>query len=44
MQIVKLHDLSTSLCVCFFFSGIYPNQLFRPYLNGIYEVPLKLLH
>ena len=24
-------------------SGICPNQLFRPYLNHIYEVPLKLI-
>ena len=32
-------------CVCFFFlSGIRPNQLFRPYLDDIYEFPLKLLH
>ena len=32
-------------CVCVsFFSGIRPNQLFRPYLDDIYEFPLKLLH
>ena len=40
---IKLHQLSTRLCVCFF-SGIRPNQLFRPYLDDIYEFPLKLLH
>ena len=31
-----------NLC-CTLFSGIYPNQLFRPYLNHMYEVPLKLI-
>ena len=28
---------------CAVFSGICPNQLFRPYLNHIYETPLKLI-